>query len=285
LSSFDSIWITGAGGLIGNHLVKVASQFVPGSRVIGLVRTQLDLTDFAAVEAAFRRDNPHLIIHCAAMSKSTECQINPALARKVNTDATRFLSELADGIPLLFFSTDLVFDGRLGNYDESAAPNPLSIYAESKVAAERTVLANPLHSVIRTSLNGGSSPSGNRTFNEEIRRAWKEGRTLHLFTDEFRSPIPAEVTAQATWELALRNRPGLYHLAGSERLSRWQIGQLLAPRWPQLNPKLEPASIKDYSGAPRAPDTSLNSGKVQQLLSFPLPGLTAWLAKHPNEQF
>jgi dTDP-4-dehydrorhamnose reductase len=108
---------------------------------------------------------------------------------------------------------------------------------------------------------------------------------MRLFTDEYRSPIPAEVTARAIWELAARNRPGIYHLAGTERLSRWQIGQLLAARWPQLQPRLEPGSLKDYRGAPRAPDTSLNCAKVQRLLSFRLPGLTEWLSAHPDEPF
>lgn len=279
------IWITGSGGLIGSHLLRTAPQFAPSATVVGLTRSQLDLTDFQAVRAAFRRQAPRLIIHCAALSKSTECQADPALARKVNFEATRLLAGLAADIPLLFFSTDLVFDGQLGNYDESSAPNPLSVYAETKVAAEQLVLANPHHTVIRTSLNGGVSPTGNRGFNEEIRLAWKAGRTLRLFTDEFRSPIPALVTARAVWELASQNKPGLYHLAGSERLSRWQIGQLLAARWPQLEPKLEPASLKEYQGPPRCPDTSLNSGKVQRLLSFRLPGLTEWLARNPGEAF
>ena len=93
------------------------------------------------------------------------------------------------------------------------------------------------------------------------------------------------MTARAVWELAARNEPGLYHLAGGERLSRWQIGQLLAARWPQLSPKIQSGSLKDYQGAPRAPDTSLNCAKAQKLLSFPLPSLTQWLADHPDESF
>ena len=189
------------------------------------------------MRAEFRLQNPQLIIHCAALSKSPECEANPALARKLNVEVTALLAELAADIPLVFLSTDLVFDGRTGNYDETAPVNPLSVYAETKAAAEQVVLANPKHTVIRTSLNGGTSPTGDRGFNEQMRRAWQAGQTLRLFTDEFRSPIPAEVTARAIWELAAQNKPGLYHVAGSERLSRWQIGQLLAARWPELKPR------------------------------------------------
>ena len=168
---------------------------------------------------------------------------------------------------------------------ETAPVNPLSVYAETKVAAEEIVLANPRHTVFRLSLNGGVSPTGDRGLNEQMRRAWRAGQTLRLFTDEFRCPMPAEVTARAIWELSACCKPGLYHLAGSERLSRWQIGQLLAARWPELNPRIEPASVKGYPGAPRAADTSLNCAKAQKLLSFSLPGLTDWLAAHSDEAF
>jgi dTDP-4-dehydrorhamnose reductase len=280
-----TVWITGAGGLIGNYLVQTAPQFAPGWFVRGLTRADLDLADFDAVRRTFRSDSPELVIHCAALSKSPECQKNLGLARKLNVEVTALLAELAADVPFIFFSTDLVFDGRTGNYDESATVNPLSVYAETKAVAEKIVLANPRHTVIRTSLNGGTSPTGDRGFNEQLRQAFTDGQTMKLFTDEFRTPIPTVVTARAAWELAAQNKSGLYHVAGSERLSRWELGSLIAARWPLLNPRLEAGSLKEYRGAPRAPDTSLNCAKVQKLLSFALPGLTGWLAARPDEIF
>jgi dTDP-4-dehydrorhamnose reductase len=271
--------------LIGNYLLQSASQYAPAWRVCGLTRARLDLTDFPAVRAAFRAARPDLIMHCAALSSTVICQTEPALARKQNVEVTAFLAELASDVGLVFFSSDLVFDGRQGHYDEAAPVNPLGVYAETKVAAERIVLANPRHTVIRTSLNGGTSPTGDRGFNEALRRAWQAGQTVKLFVDEYRSPLPAAVTARAVWELVARGQPGLYHVAGSERLSRWQIGQLIAARWPQLRPRLEPASIEQYPGPPRSPDTSLNCAKAQRLLSFALPGLGEWLRDHPEEEF
>jgi dTDP-4-dehydrorhamnose reductase len=279
------VWITGAGGLIGSYLVRTAAQFTTDWDARPLTRSELDLTDREKVAALFRQEQPRAIIHCAALSKSPDCQTNPALAKKLNIEVTQNLCELAGDFPLIFFSSDLVFDGRTGNYDESGATNPLSVYGETKVAAEHIVLSNPRHTVIRTSLNGGTSLAGDRGFNEQLRNAWKTGDMLRLFTDEFRCPIHAEVTARACWELLAKNQPGLYHVAGSERLSRWQIGQLIAQRWPQLNPKIIATSFKEYKGAPRSPDTSLNCAKAQKLLSFKIPGLSDWLAAHPNEAF
>jgi dTDP-4-dehydrorhamnose reductase len=280
-----TIWITGTGGLIGNYLARSAAHYAAQAAVVALTRERLDLSDTLAVHAEFERQPPQLVIHCAALSKSPDCEANPALARKLNVEVTAQLAELAADIPLFFLSSDLVFDGRTGNYDEAAPVNPLSVYGETKAAAEQIVLGNPKHTVLRLSLNGGTSPGGDRGFNEQMRRAWQAGRTLRLFTDEYRSPIHAEVTAQAIWELASRGAPGLYHLCGSERLSRWEIGQLIAARWPQLQPRIQAGSLNEYHGAPRAPDTSLNCAKVQRLLSFPLPGLTEWLSAHPEAAF
>ncbi|MBC8002971.1 MAG: SDR family oxidoreductase, partial [Opitutaceae bacterium] len=214
------VWITGAGGLIGSHLLKTAPSFAPHVRAVGLTRHDVDLTDFTTVRQRFLSDRPAAVIHCAALSKTTTCQADPDLARLINIDATRHLAELAAEIPLLFFSTDLVFDGSKGNYVETDLVNPLSVYAETKVIGEQLVLANPRHTVLRTSLNFGYTTGGNRAFNEEMVQAWRSGRTLNLFVDEFRNPIAASVTARAVWELLYLNRPGLYHLAGSERLSR-----------------------------------------------------------------
>ena len=279
------VWVTGVGGLIGNTFLRSASTSVPGWEVYGTSRQQVDLTDADSVRRIFRTIQPDVIIHCAALSSTEACERDPARARALNVDMTLRLAALADTVRFIFFSTDLVFDGRAGHYDETAEVNPLSVYAETKVIAERRVLTNPQHTVIRTSLNGGASPTGDRAFNEELRRAWSEGRTVRLFTDEFRCPIPAIVMVKAVWELIQHNCTGLYHVAGTERLSRWQIGQLLAQRWPQLSPQLVPVSRATYSGPPRPADTSLNCTKAQQILSFPLPGLTDWLRSHPSEAF
>ncbi len=163
----NPVWITGAGGLIGNYLVQTAPKYgsagiLPAGRVSeatrwqdagaprlavrALTRSDFDLLDFAAVRREFEKDQPQLVIHCAAISTIAVAQKDPELARRVNIEAVKLLAELAAEIPFVFFSTDLVFDGRKGNYVETDAPNPLHLYGETKVAAEQIVLKNPRHS-------------------------------------------------------------------------------------------------------------------------------------------
>lgn len=281
------VWVTGAAGLIGNAVVRLAREGSTGSNapvaVRGLARADLDLTDFAAVDRLFAAERPSAVIHCAAMSKSPACQRDPEAAWRVNHAATVHLAALAGGIPFLLMSTDLVFDGRKGNYVEGDPVNPLSVYAETKVAAERAVLANPRHVVVRTSLNFGCSPGGRSAFNEEMREAWRSGRTLDLFVDEFRSPIPVSETARVLWDLILGRHAGLFHVAGRERLSRAEIGGLVAG-WcrraePGLQTPVRHGSLRDYTGAPRSPDTSMDSGKVERLLGRELPGFSQWIGR------
>ena len=280
-ASKSPVWITGANGLIGNYLVQSA----PGLAVRALTRADFDLLDFAAVEREFKKDRPQLVIHCAAITAVGDAQKNPGLARRVNVGITQFLAELAAEVPMVFFSTDLVFDGRKGNYTETDAANPLHVYGETKVAAEEIVLQNPRHLVVRTSLNAGTSLTGNRAFTEQLRRSLQQaGQGMTLFTDEFRCPIPAVETARAVWELVGQNRTGLYHVAGAEKLSRRQIGELLVKRWPEVTAKIKFGSAKDFPGPARALDTSLDVSKVQKVLSAPLPGLNEWLAR-TNAQF
>jgi dTDP-4-dehydrorhamnose reductase len=279
------VWITGAHGLIGNYLVQTALQFVPRWRVRALTREQFNLLDFKKVESEFRKDQPQLVIHCAAISVVSEAQKNPALAKKTNVETAKFLAELAAEIPFVFFSTDLIFDGRKGNYSETDAPNPLHFYGETKVAAEEIVRRNPKHLIVRTSINGGISRAGNRGFNEQLKLSLPNSLGMKLFTDEFRSPIFAGETARAVWELAEKNCAGIFHVAGAEKLSRWQIGEWLVKRWPEFKTKIEPGSAKDFPGPPRALDTSLDISKVQKVLSVPLPSLTEWFTANPSEIF
>jgi dTDP-4-dehydrorhamnose reductase len=279
------VWITGAHGLIGNYLVQTAPKFAPRWRVRALTRDQLDLLDFGEVRREFQKDRPQLVIHCAAITVVADAQKNPALARRVNVEITKLLAELASEMPFVFFSTDLIFDGRKGNYTETDLPNPLHFYGETKTAAEQMVLKNPKHLVVRTSINGGTSRAGNRGFNEQLRHSLQTGQRITLFTDEFRSPIPAFETARAVWELAQKKCAGIYHVAGAEKLSRWQIGRLLIKRWPEITTEIKSGSAKDFAGPPRALDTSLDISKVQKVLSAPLSGLSDWLAANPAGKF
>lgn len=282
-ASLPTLWITGAGGLIGHHFARAAAAQGRWN-VIPLTRTELDLLDAAAVTARFRRDRPTVVVHCAALSKTPACQADPDLARRCNVEVTRQLADLAGDGRFVVFSTDLIFDGRGGNYAENASPNPLHVYGETKVAAEAAVRAHPRHLIVRTSLNYGTSPTADRSFAEEMLLAVRAGKMLSLFTDEFRSPLTVADTVATVLGLLAVGATGTYHVAGRERLSRWEIGELVAGPHPELRGKLRADSLRHYQGPPRAPDTSLDCGKTVRLLGREIPGLRERLAPVPKAQ-
>lgn len=270
-------WITGAGGLIGHELARSAPEWAPGWRVRSLTRADLDITNAEAMAGLFAAEKPALVMHCAAISKSPACEANRELAARVNIDATRALAEIAAGARLIFFSTDLVFDGCHGHYTEDDPPNPLIFYGETKLRAEEAVRAHPNHVIVRLSLTGGKSPTGDRGFNEEMKKAWRSGKTLELFKDEFRCPMGATVAARAVWELALGQAAGLYHLCGAERLSRWDIGNLVARKHPEFASQIKAGLRRDHRGPERPADTSMSIAKAQKELSIPIPRFSDWL--------
>ncbi|HEV8327779.1 MAG TPA: NAD(P)-dependent oxidoreductase [Nitrospiraceae bacterium] len=270
--------ITGAAGLIGQYLVKTASRWAPDRDTQGLTRAGLDFTDRANVERTWQSIKPNAVIHCAALSRTKDCEQDPEQARCINVEATAHLAQLSQDIPFIFLSSGEVFDGRAGWYGETDEPNPINVYGQTKLEAEQAVLQNPRHTVVRIVLTAGTSETGDRSFVEEMCRTAKAGKDVTLYADEFRCPLPAGVIARVIWELVDREQAGLYHLGGSERLSRWEIGETLLPWCPELKGHLMKGSTRNHVGSPRPADLSLRCDKIQSLLSFRIPGFREWLA-------
>lgn len=272
-------WITGASGLIGRELVRAAEVGAArGWRVRGLTREVVDLANVHEVDWLFETDRPQLIIHCAALSRTGACEAAPVQAFRQNVEVTcRLIERLSTG-RFVFFSSDLVFDGRQGGYVETDLPSPVNVYGHTKREAEKAVLGFSNSLIIRTSLNYGHSLTGDRAFNEEMVNAWKAGRPVSAFVDEYRCPIAASETARWTWDLVQAHRFGVVHLAGTERLSRWQIATEIARHYPALNPRIIPVPLAEHVGVPRAPDVSLNCDRLVGWMGRPLPPFCPWLA-------
>lgn len=271
------VLVTGVAGLIGQYVTKAAERWAPHWEVCGLTRQDVDLTDSTRVTDIYRTLKPHAVIHCAALSRTKDCEQHPNKARLVNVTATTHLARLAEKIPFIFLSSGEVFDGKSERYTEADEAKPINVYGKTKLEAEQFVLQNPKHTALRIVLTAGTSEGGDRSFVEEMCRVAKSGGQVTLFEDEYRCPLPAGVIARALWELLDLERPGLYHLGGRDRLSRWEIGQALVRWYPELANRLQSGSARSYTGSPRPTDLSLRCDKIQRLLSFQIPGFRSWL--------
>jgi dTDP-4-dehydrorhamnose reductase len=170
------------------------------------------------------------MVNAAALSRVADCAADPVLAERVNAELAERVAQLAAarGIRLVHVSTDLVFGavaaGPAG-LAEDAPVAPLSVYGRTKAEGERRVLAvNPAALVVRLPLLFGDSRGRGLGASDALLAAVADGERPGLFVDEFRTPLDVGDAARAIVELADGKERGVLHVAGPERLSRYELG-------------------------------------------------------------
>jgi len=238
------ILITGSNGLLGQKIVRQAlkkgTTFLATSK--GHNRNpdcpsekyqSLDICDATEIENVFSDFEPTHIIHTAAITNVDACELNPEECELVNVTATRYLFEAAKKINAHFqlLSTDFIFDGEKGNYKETDEPNPLSVYAKSKVDAETILLNSDYknHSILRTIIVYGI---GNNLSRNNIicwaKEALSKGQQMNIIDDQFRAPTWADDLAWACLRVCELDKIGIYHISGPETLSIYTIVERVA---------------------------------------------------------
>ncbi|MEW5870888.1 MAG: SDR family oxidoreductase [Chloroflexota bacterium] len=288
------ILITGASGLLGINLALEAAK---DHTVFGQVHNhplrttvgtsspafqviQADLLAPQAVERLLERTQPEWVIHCAALANVDACQADPHQARQLNTEVSKQLAFLVarGGARLLHVSTDAVFDGQRGNYTEEDEPNPLSVYAQTKLEAERAVAeANPDAIIARVNLFGWSL-SGKRSLGEFFFYNLQAGKQVMGFTDVFFCPLYASSLAQVFLQMLGRGLRGIYHTVSSQCISKYNFGLAIAHRFSLDESLIHPTSVAEAGlKAPRSPNLTLCTHKLSTALGVPLPTVSAGL--------
>lgn len=217
--------MTGATGFLGRYLADELGA--RGATVLTAGRADCDVlldlgkpAEFVAAVAGARLD---LVVNCGAMASMSACQGKPTLALKVNGKSPQALAD-ACGVRFVQLSTDLVFDGDDAPYHAASPTRPLSVYGMSKAAGEAFVGGNWL--VLRLPLLIGRSFDGKRGATDMLRQGVGAREKLVLFHDEYRTPLHAVDAARGIVDLAFDpDARGIRHLAGTERLSRWELCQ------------------------------------------------------------
>jgi dTDP-4-dehydrorhamnose reductase len=285
------IVVTGASGLLGVSVLTLARDL--GREVVGICRRSLlrvpgtricgvDLTDRQAVRALFAPLHPESIIHCAAATSVDWCEDHPELADQVNVQASSFLAEVAQELNarFIYISTDSVFDGKRGNYSETDLPAPLSVYAKSKLCGEQEVLrqhSSPL--IVRVTIYGWNAQP-KQSFAEWVLDEIGAGKQVRGFADVYFCPLLANDLAEVLLTMLDRGLSGIYHVASSERISKYDFAKRVATTF-NLGPDgIAPASILAAKlRAPRPIDPSLNTEKIRAALGRSMPDVDTGLRR------
>jgi dTDP-4-dehydrorhamnose reductase len=243
------ILVTGASGLLGLNL---SLQMVETHSIVGIDRDKLTNTPFELVKAdlleagtcsrLFDQVQPEAVIHTAAMADVDACESDPQAARQLNAEFPGYLAQLCAerSIHMVHISTDAVFDGtKDGDYFEEDEPNPLSIYARTKLEGEQAVLAANPHAIVARVNFFGWSLSGSRSLSEFFFNHLSAGKKCNGFIDVWFCSMYVGDLADILVRILERRLSGLYHTVGSEALTKYiGTGSQTFPQFAAICPQV-----------------------------------------------
>jgi dTDP-4-dehydrorhamnose reductase len=290
------ILVTGASGLLGGNLVVAALNRgldiavtyhrypirFPGTRAFSM-----DATDPKQIESVIRSVRPDWIIHCAAATDVDWCEDHPREAQRINVDGPMRVAAAAGraSARFIFISTDAVFDGRTGGYREKDPAAPVNVYSSTKRAAESSVLADlPTSLIVRTNIYGWNLQP-KQSLAEWILGGLEAGNEVPGFSDVVFTPILATHLSEILLDMMDRSLEGLYHVVGSEALTKYEFARRVANVFGHPPQSIRPIPIADARlRAPRPRNTSLRTDKAEEALGRPMPSIDAGLRRFKGDR-
>ncbi|QJB35954.1 SDR family oxidoreductase [Chitinophaga oryzae] len=279
------VLITGSNGLLGQHLIPVFVQ----NKTYDVIATgrganrspqrdhyiyeAVNLRDAGSVQQLVQKHQPDLIIHSGAMSQVDDCEKNKDACWDTNVGATRYLVNAAEKInaSFIFLSTDFVFDGLNGPYDEEAPVNPINYYGTSKVAAERLVRNSKLSwAIVRTVLVYGVSNDPHRSnMITWVKNNLQQGKKIKVVDDQWRTPTLCQDLATGCLLLAEKKATGMFNISGSEVLTPYDMALKTAEYFQLDTSLIEKISSRSLSQpAARPAKTGLVIDKAVRELGY-----------------
>lgn len=266
------VLIIGASGLVGGYIFRHFSQS-GGFDVLGAdfdgggTVKKLDIRDEAAVKNILDEFRPEIIIVPAAIPNVEFCETNPADTRPTNVEGMKNIIRHMDADSLfIFFSSDYVFDGKSGPYNEDDAPNPLSGYGRQKLEAEEEIkrtVGNYL--ILRTAVVFGWEPKG-KNFVMQVLKKSGSGEKMTAPVDQISNATFAGDIAEAADKLIALGARGIFNVAGKDILNRYEFAKLIAEVFNLPSENIKAVNTAELNQKAKRP---LNAGlKIEKLESF-----------------
>lgn len=219
--------MTGANGLVGSRVQEVlrgSLSFIP------LTSQDMDITDKDAVHACLKNLNADVVLHLAAYTNVDGAEAEQEKAYAVNATGTQHLLDVSLHLKkqFIYLSTDFVFDGMDKDitYTEKSSPHAISTYGKSKEQGEQYVRGNGM--IVRIAYPYGQSPAPKKGFVRILYGLLEQGKELTMVTDSLFTPTFIDDVAQALQYLVLHYSPEIFHVVGSQTLSPYEAGQIIA---------------------------------------------------------
>jgi dTDP-4-dehydrorhamnose reductase len=286
------ILITGSNGLLGQKLVYKL-RGVTGITCIATARGDnrlvkqdgylyetLDITDKDNVEAVFSKHMPDVVINTAAMTNVDACETEKEACWLLNVTAVdnqiktlETLQKSSDDYRphFIHLSTDFIFDGSHGPLDEHEIPNPLSYYAESKLAAEKLVQNSSINwAIARTVLVFGIVDNMSRSnIVLWVKSNLEQGKVINVVDDQFRTPTLAEDLADGCILIAEKKAQGIYNISGKDFYSILELANVVADYYKLDKSLIKPSKSADIKQpAKRPPITGFIIDKAVNELNY-----------------
>nr|WP_209329583.1 SDR family oxidoreductase [Lunatimonas salinarum] len=281
-----TILITGANGLLGQKLVEQASSN-PLYHVIASGKgecrlpfenpefeyVKMDVSRKEDINEVFQQYQPQVVIHAASMTDVDRCEIARDTCFSQNVDATNWIAQACceHKSHLIYLSTDFIFDGKEGPYDEDAKPNPLNYYGWTKLETERIVQATACRwSIVRTNLVYGIAHDLSRSnIVLWVKHGLENGKNLSLVDDQLRTPTLAEDLAYGCLLIADKQATGIFNISGKDLLTPYEMAILTAKHFGLDESHIIRTDSSHFSQVAKRPlRTGLLIDKARQVLNY-----------------
>lgn len=258
---------------------------LPSQSLDAVTPLRLDLLDRGSIVQFVETALPDCVIHSAAMTDVDHCEQRPELALSINATGVESLVKAlgGSGCRLILLSTDYVFNGKDGPYDEGAVPKPINVYGGTKLAAEEIVQTVARSSTIIRSASFLGIGSPNRpTWAEKLVATMLERPPVPAATDQRSNITPVGFLADAIVEVVETGQTGLLHIAGDAILSRHEFAQKLARLFDLRSEVVRAVQYRDLNRpAPRPLNGGLISRHTLSTVQVPLDvALARWKTEY-----
>jgi len=268
------ILLTGGSGLFGRAFVELVkdrtSHDIYATYNENIVDSEeavfLDITDKKRVEEVIKKLQPDVVVHAAAFTNVDKCEVEKEKAYDVNAKGTKNVAMASNeiGAKMIYISTDYVFDGTKGFYEEKDKTNPISYYGLTKLEGEKAVQEICDDFIIaRTSVIYGAHKKNFATW---VIKELREENQIKIITDQWVSPTLNVDLAEQILALIEKDEKGIFHTAGGERINRHDFVVEMARIFGFNEKLIIPAISKEMNWIAKRPmDSSLNVSKISKI--------------------